>query len=122
MNAVLKFPVPAAAAAQVNPVDQLGFLQSQIADLQAIEKALKEEIKTSVCDRLGVGASTKVEGDLFKATIIETAPVFGVDAKAVEKKLRELLGAEADAFFAANTKQTRAGAITIKLTAREVAA
>jgi hypothetical protein len=119
MNAVLKFPVP---AAQVNAVDQLGFLQSQIADLQAIEKALKEDIKTSVCDKLGVGASTKVAGDVFSATIIETAPVFGVDAKAVERKLRELLGAEADAFFAANTKQTRAGAITIKLTAREVAA
>ena len=122
MNAVLKFPLPAAAAAQVSPVDQLGFLQSQIADLQAIEKALKEDIKTSVCDRLGVGASTKVEGDVFKATIIETAPVFGVDPKAVEKKLRELLGDQADAFFAANTKQTRSGAITIKLTAREVAA
>lgn len=119
MNAVLKFPSPSIALA---PVDQLGLLQAQIADLQATEKALKEEIKTSVCDKLGVGNSTKVEGDLFKATVIETAPVFGVDAKAVEKKLRELLGAEADAFFAANTKQTRSGAITIKLTAREVAA
>jgi hypothetical protein len=119
MNAILKFPLPATV---IPAVDQLGLLQAQIADLQATEKALKEDIKTSVCDQLGVGNSAKVSGDLFSATIIETAPCFGVDAKAVEAKLRELLGDQADAFFAANTKQTRSGAIAIKVTARKVTA
>ena len=119
MNAVLKFPAPKTALA---PVDQLGMLQAQIADLQAVEKTLKDDIKLSVCNELAIGKSAKVDGDLFKATIIETDDTYGVDAKAVEKKLRELLGAEADAFFAANTKKVRSGSITIKLSAREVAA
>lgn len=115
MNAVLKFH------AVESLVDQLGRLQAQLADLQAAEKALKEDLKIQACATLAVGKSVRIEGSLFSATIIETAAVKSLDPKALETKLRAVLGDD-DAFFSdANNIKTRAGAITLKITARKVA-
>ena len=119
MNAVVQFPA-AVPATPASLVDSLGRLQAQIADLQAAEKALKEAIKTEACADLKVGQSIKVEGALFNATIIETAPVLSLDPKALEAALRAAIGDDAPFFTDPANIKTRAGSITLKVTARKV--
>ena len=120
MNAVLNFPVPAAVE---TPVDALGKLQAQIAALQETEKTLKEALKLEAIGlglRAGKGGGVRVEGVLFDASVSESDPTQSLDPKAVEAKLREVLGAD-DVFFTdpANVK-VRAGSITLKVVARKV--
>jgi len=122
MNAVVNFPAPIPAE---SPVDALGKLQAQIAALQETEKALKEELKLQACGlglKAGKAGGVTIDGDLFKASISESDPTQSLDPKVLEAKLRELLGDD-NAFFTdpANIK-VRAGSISLKVTARKVAA
>ncbi len=118
MNAVVKFP------AAESLVDQLGRLQAQLADLLAVEKAMKEDLKLQAIAlglKAGKGGGVRVEGGLFDASVSESDPTQSLDPKALETKLREVLGND-DAFFtdSANIK-VRAGSITLKVVARKVA-
>ncbi len=65
-----------------NPIDALGTTLAQIADLEAIAKPLKEEVKA-----MGAG---KHEGQLFLATVSDVEESESYDAAAMEAKLREL--------------------------------
>lgn len=65
-----------------NPIDRLGAIKAQIADLEEQAKPLKDDIKA-----MGFG---RHEGQLFAATVSEIAPSESYDAKDMEKKLREL--------------------------------
>ena len=48
-------------------VDQLGFILSQIAELEAKADAIKDSLK----DAATAGAGNVFEGNLFKATVVE---------------------------------------------------
>ena len=123
MSSVIQFPRPAVAPApapiDATLVDQLGVLQAQISDLSKIEAGLKDAIKTEACDHLKVGASVKVEGQYYSATIIEMAATQSLDPKLLEVKLKELLGDDHSFFTDPANFKTRAGSITLKLTARK---
>lgn len=87
-------------------VDELGLLLAQIADLTA--KA--DKIKDSIKDAASAGGPTIVEGNLFKATYIES------NRSVVDyKKLLADLGVTADQ-VAAYTKTT--AVFSVKTTAR----
>ena len=78
-------------------VDRLGALQAQIADLEKIETAIKNELKA-----IGDGA---FEGDLFRATVA-TSNRETLDMKAVREKLTPQ-------FIAAHTKVTEVTVIKV---------
>lgn len=61
-------------------VDQLGFILSQIAELEAKAEAIKASLK----DAATAGAGNVFEGNLFKATVVE-ANRKTVDWKAIQK-------------------------------------
>ena len=82
------------AAQSNNPIDALGATLAQIADLEAIAKPLKDEVK-----RMGAG---KHEGQLFLATVSEVAESESYDADDMEKKLREM--GVTDSWFRHHTK------------------
>jgi hypothetical protein len=85
-------------------VDQLGALLAQIADLTKQADAIKDSIK----DSASAGGAKVVEGDLFKATYVETnRSVFDKDA------FIKAFGAEAYAKF---TKTT--AVFSVKVTSR----
>jgi hypothetical protein len=65
-----------------HPIDRLGATLAQIADLEAIAKPLKEEVKA-----MGAG---KHEGQLFLATVSDVEESESYDASDMEKKLREM--------------------------------
>lgn len=79
-----------------HPVDRLGALRAQIADLEAQAKPLADELKAK-----GPGVT---EGQLFKATVSEVAGRDVVDPKVMEEKLRDL-GVD-NRWFSRNTKTT----------------
>lgn len=87
-------PIPSAADA----VDQLGFIRAQIADLQAIEKQLKETIESA--------DMPKIEGRLYKAAVIHSAGRISIDWKAIAEHFspsRQLIAAHTSqgaSFFA----------------------
>ena len=75
----------------VNPVDALGELKAQIADLEAQEKALRDSIA-----ELGAGA---YDGDLFRASV-SIADRETIDWRAIAEKLapsRQLVTAHTSA-------------------------
>ena len=86
-------------AIQANdPVDRLGALRAQIAELEAEAKPLVDELKAQ-----GAGV---YEGSLFKATVSDVAGRDIIDAAAMEEKLRDL-GVD-NRWFSRNTKTTAA--------------
>lgn len=91
----------------ISPVDRLGALRAQIAELEAAEKVLVDEIKS-----WGAGA---YEADLFCATVADVAGRESLDAKAMEEKLREL---DVDGrWFSRHTKTSKAS-VRLTLTDR----
>lgn len=90
---------------ELSPIDQLGDIRAQIADLVAVEKALIEEVKA-----LGPGAH---EGGLFRATVTESVreTISSADMKA---KL-ESLGVDGR-WFAHHTKVSPV--VTVRVVAR----
>jgi hypothetical protein len=101
MNAMTDMTVIAASE-----VDQLGYLLAQIAELTKQADAIKDGIK----DAASMGGDKVVEGDLFKATYMESNRST-VDHKA----LYAALGITADQ-VAKYTKTT--AVFTVKVTAR----
>ena len=91
-----------------NPVDELGRIRAQIANLKEVEALYLDQIKAA-----GVGS---YDGAEFRATVVETAARESLDAKAMEAKLREL-GVDGR-WFTRNTKTT-AGYVTVRVTARK---
>lgn len=81
-----------------SPIDRLGAINAQIANLTEQAEPLKVEIKA-----MGVGTHN---GQLFAANVAEVAPSESYDPAAMEAKLREL-GVD-NRWFKRNTK-IRAG-------------
>jgi tRNA U38,U39,U40 pseudouridine synthase TruA len=92
-------------------IDQLGEIKAQIADLTAVADKLAASIKD-----LGAGSH---DGDLFTATVSVVDDRFSTDAKAVEAKLRELMGEKAFASFAQAHQKKTSGYTALKLAARK---
>lgn len=92
-------------------IDQLGEVKAQIADLTAFADKLAMGIKD-----LGAGSH---DGDLFTATVCVIDDRYSVDPKAVEKKLREMLGEKAFASFAKANQKKTSGYTSLKLAARK---
>jgi hypothetical protein len=86
---------------------ELANIRTQIAELAALEKCIVEEIKAA-------GEGTYVEGT-YAATVYTVAERTGIDAKAMEAKLREL-GVD-NRWFAKNQKVTK-GYTALKLSVR----
>jgi hypothetical protein len=87
----------------LSPVDRLGALRAQIAELSAVEKVLVEEIKS-----WGPGIH---EAELFSATVAEILGRETLDVHACEEKLREL-GVDGRWF----AKHTKIGKASLRLT------
>jgi len=92
-------------------IDQLGEIKAQIADLSAVADKLSADIKA-----LGAGS---YDGDLFTATVCVVDDRFSTDPKAVEAKLRELLGEKKFASFAKANQKRTSGYTALKLAARK---
>jgi hypothetical protein len=92
----------------ISPIDRLGALRAQIAELKATEAFLIDEVKA-----LGLGAH---EGDLFRATISETAEALSLDPKAAEAKLIEL---GVDGRWFSRHQKVRAGSVAVRIVARK---
>ena len=97
-----------ATISNVSPIDRLGDIKAQIADLKAIEAFLIDEIKA-----LGTGAH---DGAAYRASVSEVAERTSADPKAMEAKLVEL-GVDGR-WFSRNTKTT-AGYTVVKVSARK---
>jgi hypothetical protein len=91
-----------------NPIDHLGAVKAQIADLEAEAKPLIEEIK-------GMGAGTHA-GQLFDANVAEVGESESFDAGAMEAKLREM-GVD-NRWFNKN-KKIKAGYLRLSVKARK---
>jgi hypothetical protein len=92
-------------------IDQLGEIKAQIADLTIVADKLSKEIK-----ELGAGSH---DGDLFTANVVVVDERWSIDPKAVEAKLKEVLGEKAfNSFAKANQKKT-AGYTALKLSSRQ---
>lgn len=91
-----------------HPVDRLGDIKAQIAELKAVEAELVAEIKD-----MGPGAH---EGYGYRATVADVAERKSLDPKAAEAKLREL-GVDGR-WFSKNTKTTK-GYTVVKVAARK---
>ena len=89
-------PASIAKITSNHPVDRLGAIRAQIADLEAQAKPLTDELKAA-----GPGVT---EGQLFKATVSEVAGREVIDPAAMEAKLREM-GVD-NRWFSRNTKTT----------------
>lgn len=92
-------------------IDQLGEVKAQIADLTAVADALSKEIKN-----LGAGSH---DGDLFTATVVVVDERWSTDPKAVEAKLKELMGEKAFASFAKANQKKTSGYTALKLSSRQ---
>lgn len=68
----------------VHPVDRLGEIRAQIADLKVIEAPLVAEIKS-----FGIGT---FDGDLFVGRVSDVPASLGYDVAALEKKFVSLGG------------------------------
>ena len=91
-----------------NPIDALGDIKAEIANLTAIAKIYEAQIKD-----LGVGAH---DGDLFRGTVSEVAERSSLCPKAAEDKLREL-GVDGR-WFSKNQKVAK-GYTVLKIVARK---
>ena len=91
-----------------NPVDELGRIRAQIANLKEIEALYLDQIKAA-----GVGSH---DGVAYRATVSKVADRESLDSKAMEAKLREL-GVDGR-WFTRNTKTTT-GYVTVRVTARK---
>jgi hypothetical protein len=91
-----------------NPIDALGDIKAEIANLTAIAKIYEAQIKD-----LGVGAH---DGDLFRASVSEVAERSSLCPKAAEDKLREL-GVDGR-WFSKNQKVAK-GYTVLKIVARK---
>lgn len=91
-----------------NPIDALGDIKAEIANLTAIAKIYEAQIKD-----LGVGAH---DGDLFRAAVSEVAGRSALCPVAAEAKLREL-GVDGR-WFSKNQKETK-GYTTVRISARK---
>ena len=91
-----------------NPIDALGDIKAEIANLTAIAKIYEAQIKD-----LGVGGH---DGDLFRASVSEVAERSSLCPKAAEAKLREL-GVDGR-WFSKNQKVAK-GYIVLKIVARK---
>jgi hypothetical protein len=92
-------------------IDQLGEIKAQIADLTAVANKLAAEIKA-----LGAGSH---DGDLFTATVSVVDDRFAADPKAVEAKLKEVLGDKSFASFAKANQKKTSGYTSLNLAARK---
>jgi len=92
----------------ISPVDRLGAIRAQIAELKAVEAFLLDEVRD-----LGTGAH---EGAAFRATVSVTAARQTLDVKAAEAKLREL-GVDGR-WFSKNMKEV-AGSTRVTVSARK---
>ena len=97
-----------ATISNISPIDRLGDIKAQIADLKAIEAFLIDEIKA-----LGAGAH---EGASYRATVSEVAERTSADPKAMEAKLVEL---GVDGRWFSRHQKTSAAYTTVKVVARK---
>lgn len=102
MTALVQFPTP------VHPVDRLGEIRAQIAELRSVEAAIVEQVKD-----LGLGAH---EGAYFRAAVSEVAPSSSLDVHAAEAKLREL---GVDGRWFAHHQRQRAGSVSVRVSSRK---
>jgi hypothetical protein len=92
-------------------IDQLGEIKAQIADLNIVADKLSKEIK-------GLGAGSH-DGDLFTANVVVVDERWSTDPKAIEAKLKELMGEKAFASFAKANQKKTAGYTALKLSSRQ---
>lgn len=97
-----------ATISNVSPIDRLGDIKAQIADLKAIEAFLVEEVRA-----LGAGAH---EGAAYRASVSEVAERSAPDPKAMEAKLLDL---GIDGRWFSRHQKTTAGYVTVKVSARK---
>jgi Holliday junction resolvasome RuvABC ATP-dependent DNA helicase subunit len=97
-----------ATISNVSPIDRLGDIKAQIADLKAIEVFLIDEIKA-----LGTGA---YEGAAYRASVSQVAERTSADPKAMEAKLVEL---GVDGRWFSRNQKTTAGYTVVKVSARK---
>ncbi len=90
------------------PVDRLGALRAQIAELTAEAKPLETEIKA-----MGEGTHA---GNLFDANVAPVADSESYDADDMEKKLREM--GVTDSWFR-HHKKVRSGGLRLTVKARK---
>jgi hypothetical protein len=100
--------IATATISNVSPVDRLGDIKAQIADLKAVEAFLIEEVRA-----LGLGAH---DGSAYRASVSEVAERTSPDPKAMEAKLIDL-GVDGR-WFSRNQKTTAAYA-TVRVSARK---
>jgi hypothetical protein len=91
-----------------NPIDALGDIKAEIANLTAIAKIYEAQIKA-----LGVGAH---DGDLFRGTVSEVAARSSLCPKAAEAKLREL---GVDGRWFSKNQNVAKGYTVLKIVARK---
>lgn len=91
-----------------SPIDELGRIKAQIADLKRIESELTEQVKN-----FGAGAH---EGDEYRATISRVAESSSLDPKAAEAKLREL---GVDGRWFSKNQKIRSGYTSVRVVARK---
>ena len=91
----------------LNNIDTLGALLAQIADLEKQASAIKDDLKDSAT---APGGSNVFEGDLFKATVVES------NRSTIDwKKLSADLGIDAETL----AKYTKTAAVfAVKVTSR----
>ena len=85
----------------ISPVDRLGEIKAQIAELKAVEAFLIDEIKA-----MGAGAH---EGAAYRASVSEVAARSAPDPKAMEEKLVELGVENPDSYQIENWGSMAAG-------------
>lgn len=90
-----------------HPVDRLGEIKAEIAQLKVAEKQLTDDIKA-----MGPGAH---DGYAYRATVSEVADSAAPDPKAMEAKLREL---GVDNRWFSKHQKTRSGYTTVKVVSR----
>jgi hypothetical protein len=98
----------AATILTISPIDRLGEIKAQIADLKAVEAFLTEEVKA-----MGAGAH---EGTAYRASVSEVAERQAPDPKAMEAKLIDL---GVDGRWFSRHMKTTAGYTTVKVSARK---
>lgn len=92
----------------ISPVDRLGAIRAQIAELKSVEAFLLDAVK-----KLGAGAH---EGSAFRATVSVTEDRQTLDPKAAEAKLREL---GVDGRWFSKNQKTVSGSVRVTVSARK---
>lgn len=89
-------------------VDRLGEVKAEIARLKDLEAELAA--------RLIESGEDAIDGVLFRATVVTTAPSISLDPKAAEAKLREL---GVDGRWFSKNQKTRKGSTSVRVVARK---